>query len=118
MKTNHRKESLKFSNTIAELKEAIKGNLVSLICEYGKVTENDPNVYEIEIPEKDVFHYDDMVIGGKVSVDVSYYDGTIYLSVLNNKREKINDLDFDCIEDVRIQNFVYRLLALAYEPKK
>lgn len=115
---NHKKKSLRLQNTLTGLNEELANSIGELIRDYGKVNDNDPNVYEIDFPEQDVFHIDNDLIGGKLILDVSYYEGTITIQKLNKDREVIGCLDIEYIEDIRYRLFIYRALANHYEPKK
>lgn len=116
-KQKHHKQSLKLSNTIRALKEEIENSLGELIREYGKESENDPNVYEIDFPEKDTFLLDGLWVGGKITLDVAYYNGIITIELFKESdcKEKESTIDFEGIEDVRLQNHIYRIMATNYE---
>lgn len=117
---DHKKKSLKIQNSLRALDEALENSFAELIRDYGKET-SDPNVYEIEIPAKDVFYLPETGwIGGKITLDVSYYCGVITLNVYKYSDLKDEDvtIKFDSIDNIRYRLHLYRLMANHYEKNR
>lgn len=114
---NHKEQSLYYQNSFRGLLECIQASMVELIREFGKVNENDPNVYEIDLPKDEVIcDNGESWIGGYISLDVAYYDGIILVQAYEDymKLRFKAMYDFGSL-DVKTQMLLYRKLALQYD---